>query len=185
MKKSEMGGVAACLMAMASAGWLGCGGDGESNARTAEHADAAGADATAVNIDLHDVPWAVPLAVNLEDMERQRSGLYIQVLAEGQGPAAAEGDSMRVHYTLWLPDGKKIDSSYDHDPPEPLAMKLGTTPLIPGWVEGVWGMRPGEKRRLVLPYNLAYGPAGNPGGIPPYSPLLFEVEVTAVQPAGR
>jgi len=185
MMNFEIRRMAVCLVA--GAVWLGCSGEDGSDARTTKTPQSAAAAPAASpgQIDLHDVPWAVPLEVNLDDMRRQPSGLYIQVLREGRGPRAAKGDSMRVHYTVWLPDGKKIDSSYDHNPPDPLAMELGTTPLIPGWVEGVWGMRRGERRRLVLPYNLAYGPAGHPAGIPPYSPLLYEVELTALAPAGK
>lgn len=135
-------------------------------------------------IDLHDVPWAVNLGVDLDAMIRRPSGLYVQVLAEGRGPPATPGDGMRVHYRVWLPSGVQIDASYDHDPPEPLDMVLGETPLIDGWVEGVTGMRVGERRRLVIPYQLAYGPEGHPAGIPPYSPLVYEVELVALTPGG-
>lgn len=135
-------------------------------------------------IDLHDVPWAVNLGVDLDAMIRRPSGLYVQVLAEGRGPQAVRGDSMWVHYRVWLPSGRQIDASYDHDPPEPLDMVLGETPLIDGWVEGVTGMRVGERRRLVIPQQLAYGPQGHPAGIPPYSPLLYEVELVDLRQGG-
>jgi len=135
-------------------------------------------------IDLRDVPWAVNLGVDLDAMIRRPSGLYVQVLAEGRGPQAAPGDSMRVHYRVWLPSGRQIDASYDHDPPAPLDMVLGETPLIDGWVEGVTGMRVGERRRLVIPYRLAYGPQGHPAGIPPYSPLVYEVELVGLTQGG-
>ena len=98
--------------------------------------------------DPRDIAWASSLQIDLDAMERQESGLYIQVLQEGEGPAAAPGDNMEVHYTVWLPDGRKLDSSYDHTPPAPLPMVLNETMLIAGWTEGVTGMRTGEKRRL-------------------------------------
>lgn len=135
--------------------------------------------------DVGEVSWAPALEVNLDAMERRPSGLYVQVLAEGSGPPAAEGDSMWVHYTVWLPDGSTLDASRAHDPPEPLPMVLGQTPLIDGWVEGVTGMRQGERRRLVLPYDLAYGARGRPPAVPPYTPLLFEVELAEHRPGTR
>jgi len=133
--------------------------------------------------DLRDVVFAPALQVNLDAMEKQESGLYIQVLQEGEGPAAAPGDKMGVDYTVWFPDGTKLDSSHDHAPPEPLPMVLGETRLIDGWVEGVTGMRVGEKRRLVLPYDLAYGAAGR-SGVPPYTPLVFELELAQLASGG-
>ncbi len=90
---------------------------------------------------------------------------------------------MGVHYTVWLVDGRKLDSSFDHAPPEPLSMILNETPLIDGWTEGVAGMRLGEKRRLVVPYDLAYGAAGRPG-VPPYATLVFELELARLTPGG-
>lgn len=187
MMRFEIRSLAACLVA--GAVWLGCGGDGGGNAETPEPAAspsgaAPAAGPTGVSIDLHDVPWAVALEVNLDDMDLQPSGLYVQVLAEGQGPRAVPGDSLGIHYTVWLPNGDKLDSSYDHNPPDALPMVLGVTSLIDGWTEGVTGMRRGERRRLVLPHDLAYGPAGR-RGVPPYSPLLFEVELAEHEPGGR
>ena len=125
------------------------------------------------------VTYAPELNVVIADMERSESGLYQQVLEEGTGEPSAVGDSMGVSYTLWLPDGRKMDASADHNPPGPLKMKLGETQLIQGWVEAVTGMRLGEKKRVVLPYTLAYGSngAGGAGGIPPYATLVFEMEI--------
>ena len=89
-----------------------------------------------------------------------------------------------IAYTVWLPDGSKLDSSFDHTPPEPLPMILNETSLIAGWTEGVTGMRLGEKRRLVVPFDLAYGVAGRPPRVPPYTALLFEVELAQHAPSG-
>lgn len=133
--------------------------------------------------DVREVSWAPALDVDLDRMDRRPSGLYVQVLAEGSGPPATEGDSMDVHYTVWLPAGDTLDASRAHDPPEPLPMVLGQTRLIDGWVEGVTGMRLGERRRLVVPYELAYGASGRPG-VPPYTPLVFEVELAGHRPVG-
>lgn len=134
--------------------------------------------------DVREVPWSADLGVDLDAMELRPSGLYVQVLAEGSGPPATEGDSMAIHYTVWLPDGSTLDASRAHDPSAPLPMALGETPLIDGWVEGVTGMRVGERRRLVVPYDLAYGARGRPG-VPPYTPLLFEVELAEHRPRDR
>lgn len=127
-----------------------------------------------------EVTYAPELGVVISDMERSESGLYEQVLTEGTGEPAVVGDSLGVSYTLWLPDGRKMDASADHTPPGPLKMKLGETQLIQGWVEAVMGMRLGEKKRVVLPYTLAYGSngAGGAGGIPPYATLVFEMEIS-------
>jgi peptidylprolyl isomerase len=135
-------------------------------------------------LDPRDVEFAPELGVNLDAMTVSESGLYVQVLREGDGPAAAAGDTMGVEYALWLPDGTKVDASADHEPPAPLPMVLGRTALIAGWTEGVTGMRLGERRRLVLPYELAYGAAGRPPRIPEYSTLVFEVELAQHAPIG-
>ncbi len=164
--------------------WGGCGGDGagESDEASAS-APSSGAGSSGVVTDVRQISFADELEVDLEAMERRESGLYVQVLREGRGRPAARGDAMGVHYTVWLPNGSKLDSSHDHSPPEPLPMVLGETALIAGWVEGVTGMRLGERRKLVLPYDLAYGEAGRPG-VPPYSPLVFVVELASHTPAG-
>ncbi|WP_419857866.1 FKBP-type peptidyl-prolyl cis-trans isomerase [Candidatus Palauibacter irciniicola] len=180
--------VAALLLAplaIACAGDAGeeaeSGGEGEHEAPAA--AEAAGTPEGVIT-DLREMTFADELAVDLDAMEETESGLFIQVLQEGSGPPAGYGDEMGVHYTVWLPNGSKVDSSHDHDPPEPLDMILGSTALIDGWVEGVTGMRMGERRKLVLPYHLAYGTEGRPP-IPAYSPLVFEVELAEHIPTGE
>lgn len=129
-----------------------------------------------------DVTFAPELGVDLDAMSLRESGLYVQVLREGEGPQAVAGDQMGIHYTVWLTDGSKLDSSYDHQPPGPYPTVLGVTPLIDGWNEGVTGMRQGEKRRLVVPYQLGYGQNGRPG-VPGYATLVFDVELTEHTPA--
>ena len=107
------------------------------------------------------------------------SGLIIETLATGSGPAAKSGDKVSVHYTGWLTNGTKFDSSRDRN--EPFKFHLGAGQVIPGWDEGVAGMQSGGKRRLTVPAHLAYGPRGAGGVIPPNAVLIFEVELLAIQ----
>ncbi len=166
---------------------VGCTGNGDPAPQDGEAADAVSipdvVDTRLRGGDLTEVEFASTLGVNLESMSLQESGLYIQVLREGEGPRAVPGDRMGVHYTVWISDGSKLDSSFDHQPPEPYPTVLGQTPLIDGWTEGVTGMRLGEKRRLVVPHQLGYGERGRPG-VPGYSTLVFEVELATHTPAG-
>lgn len=135
--------------------------------------------------DPRELSFAPELEVELDRMERRESGLYVEVLEEGEGPRAEPGDSMGVHYTVWFADGRKLDSSHDHQPPRPLGMVLEETALIDGWTEGVTGMREGERRRLVIPYHLAYGAEGRPPQVPPFATLVFEVELARHVPGGE
>lgn len=137
-----------------------------------------------VPTDPRELTFAPELGVDLDQMEFQESGLYISVLKEGRGPETASGDRMWINYTVWFPDGTKLDSSFDHQPPSPYEMVLGRTRLIAGWNEGVTGMRRGETRLLVVPYDLAYGERGRPPRVPPYTTLVFEVELAEHVPAG-
>ncbi len=102
-------------------------------------------------------------------------GLQIDELAAGAGPAAARGQKVSVHYTGWLTDGKKFDSS--HDRGQPFRFTLGAGEVILGWDDGVLGMQVGGKRRLTVPPDLGYGRRGTRGVIPPNATLVFEVEL--------
>ncbi len=107
------------------------------------------------------------------------SGLVIDELSPGEGEEAKTGDTVRVHYTGWLTDGGKFDSSVDRD--EPFDFPLGRGYVIRGWDEGVAGMRVGGRRKLTIPPDLGYGARGAGGVIPPNATLVFEVELLAVR----
>ena len=93
------------------------------------------------------------------------SGLQYEILKEGAGAAAKAGDQVEVHYTGTLKsNGKKFDSSVDRN--KPFSFKLGAGMVIKGWDEGVAGMKLGEKRKLIIPFALAYGEDGRPPVIP-------------------
>jgi FKBP-type peptidyl-prolyl cis-trans isomerase FkpA len=108
-----------------------------------------------------------------------KSGLKYEDLKEGQGPEAKKGDSVTVHYTGWLKNGKKFDSSLDRN--QPFSFKLGAGRVIKGWDEGVAGMKAGGKRKLIIPPNLGYGDRGAGNVIPPNAELTFEVELLKIQ----
>ena len=105
------------------------------------------------------------------------SGLKYIDLKTGTGAVAQKGHRVRVHYTGWLKDGKKFDSSVDRH--EPFDFNLGAGQVIRGWEEGVVGMKVGGKRRLIIPSSLGYGTRGAGGVIPPNAELIFEVELLA------
>jgi peptidylprolyl isomerase len=107
------------------------------------------------------------------------SGLKYVDLEVGEGPAPEEGQTVSVHYTGWLEDGTKFDSSLDRG--QPFSFVLGEGRVIRGWDEGVATMQVGGKRQLVIPPDLAYGEAGAGEVIPPNATLIFEVELLDVQ----
>jgi FKBP-type peptidyl-prolyl cis-trans isomerase len=103
--------------------------------------------------------------------------LKSEVVTEGDGTAIESGQKGDFHYTGWLDkfeSDKKFDSSLDRD--QPIPVTLGAGQVIKGWDEGLLGMKPGEVRRLTIPFNLAYGPNGRPPTIPPFATLYFEVK---------
>jgi FKBP-type peptidyl-prolyl cis-trans isomerase FkpA len=106
------------------------------------------------------------------------SGLVIEELAIGSGDTAIAGKKVSVHYTGWLTDGTKFDSSKDRG--NPFIFPLGKGHVIKGWDEGVAGMKVGGKRKLIVPSALGYGSRGAGGVIPPNATLVFEVELLAV-----
>jgi FKBP-type peptidyl-prolyl cis-trans isomerase len=106
------------------------------------------------------------------------SGLQYEDTRAGAGPAARAGDQVTVHYTGWLTDGRKFDSSRDRG--QPFAFGLGKGQVIAGWDEGVAGMQVGGVRKLTIPSRLGYGEFGAGGVIPPNATLVFEVELLGV-----
>ncbi len=106
------------------------------------------------------------------------SGLQYEDITLGSGATAAAGDNVTVHYTGWLTDGKKFDSSKDRN--EPFEFHLGGGQVIRGWDEGVQGMQIGGVRKLTIPASLGYGARGAGGVIPANATLVFEVELLGV-----
>jgi len=107
------------------------------------------------------------------------SGLQIIDINVGTGAEAQKGQTVSVHYTGWLADGTKFDSSLDRG--QPLTFVLGGGQLIPGFDEGVVGMKIGGERRLVIPPDLAYGAQGRPPLIPANATLTFDVQLVSAQ----
>ncbi|MEW6133436.1 MAG: FKBP-type peptidyl-prolyl cis-trans isomerase [Pseudomonadota bacterium] len=107
------------------------------------------------------------------------SELIIEDLNLGSGDEAVAGRTVIVHYTGWLADGSRFDSSKDRN--DPFDFRLGAGQVIPGWDQGVAGMKVGGKRKLTIPPEMGYGSRGAGGVIPPNATLVFEVELLAVR----
>ncbi len=105
-------------------------------------------------------------------------GMNVEKITAGNGAVPKQGDTVTVHYTGWLTDVTKFDSSLDRD--EPFSFVLGTGQVIQGWDLGVGGMRVGDHARLTIPPELAYGEQGYPGTIPPKATLIFEIELLSI-----
>ena len=105
--------------------------------------------------------------------------LKIQTLATGDGQTPKNGQTVTVHYTGWLTDGSKFDSSVDRG--EPFSFVLGQGQVIAGWDQGVATMKVGDKVKLTIPPALGYGARGYPGVIPPNATLVFDVELLGVR----
>lgn len=106
-------------------------------------------------------------------------GLKIEEMKVGEGAAAVAGKSVTVHYTGWLTNGTKFDSSLDRG--DPFRFNLGAGQVIKGWDQGVEGMKIGGKRKLTIPSDLGYGEQGAGAVIPPGATLVFEVELLGVE----
>ena len=158
---------ARCALVVATALLLACGGG----------VGGAGAGLPPGAGDPEGLFFAPELAVNLADMERTRSGLYIQDLEEGRGPVAMRESLVSLRYVGWLPDGTVVDASVGGDPYQ---VRLGGNEVIRGWNEGIRGMRLGGTRRLVIRPSLGYGGRGSTR-VPPNSTLVFLVELVDVR----
>ena len=131
------------------------------------------------NDDSGSPGFSAALGVDTTALTRTPSGLRYQDVVEGQGAEATADRTVSVHYTGWLPNGEKFDSSRDRD--EPFSFSLGAGQVIAGWDEGVAGMKVGGRRKLVIPADLGYGTAGAPPAIPPGATLVFDVELLDVR----
>jgi FKBP-type peptidyl-prolyl cis-trans isomerase FkpA len=130
-----------------------------------------------------DDRWAVPeeiefaasLGIDLDAMNRTESGLFWEDLVTGSevDPAVVLEDEVRLHYTIWLPDGAEVETTYGGPP-----LQRDVLLLLPGVAEGITGMRPGGERRLVIPPALAW-PNGY-GDIPPISTIVFAIELIGI-----
>jgi peptidylprolyl isomerase len=103
------------------------------------------------------------------------SGVKYFDIKEGEGEAIQTGQNALVHYSGWLLDGSKFDSSRDRG--QPFQFRIGANQVIKGWDQGVVGMKKGGIRQLIIPFELAYGETGRPPRIPPKSTLVFEIEL--------
>jgi FKBP-type peptidyl-prolyl cis-trans isomerase FkpA len=115
----------------------------------------------------------------MADQVTTPSGLKYEDLDAGTGATAQSGQKAKVHYTGWLTNGQKFDSSKDRN--DPFEFTLGAGQVIKGWDEGVVGMKVGGKRKLTIPAALGYGARGAGGVIPPNAELIFEVELLGVK----
>lgn len=158
----------AALAALAVA----CGGDEEEATPTAT----ARTEATTVSSSEGNAP-GVPVLTG--QVQKTASGLGYIDEKVGDGAAPQKGQQVQVHYTGWLTNGKKFDSSRDRG--QPFVFPLGAGRVIAGWDEGVATMKVGGKRRLIIPANLGYGARGAGATIPPNSVLIFDVELLGVQ----
>lgn len=112
------------------------------------------------------------------DSQEEEGELEIVDLTVGEGALVAEGQCLNVHYTGWLEDGRKFDSSVDRG--KPFQFRLGVSNVIEGWHQGVDGMRIGGKRKLTIPPHLGYGNQGWRVGLPNNATLIFEVELLSI-----
>ena len=122
-------------------------------------------------------PAAGPTKVEGEGTKTP-DGLQYWDIKVGAGRTADRGMTVKVHYTGWLTNGKKFDSSVGSSP---FQFRIGAHQVIKGWEEGVAGMKVGGKRQLKIPPDLAYGKEGYPGAIPPNATLIFDIQLLSVE----
>jgi FKBP-type peptidyl-prolyl cis-trans isomerase len=150
------------------------------------YADVPNNDTSPVSTTVKTAPSAAPGADDFNEGSGKTpvkfpDGLQYIDLQVGSGTAARTNDQVSMQYTGWLIDGKKFDSSRDRG--QAFDFTLGKGEVIKGWDEGVPGMKPGGRRKLTIPYPLAYLEQGKPPTIPPKATLVFIVELVSVTPA--
>ena len=167
-------GIAAVLVVCAALGFAACGDDddddgaGSSTTETQQSAQAPDADVDTTKKPKVEVPEGAPPA-----------GLQIEDIKEGDGDTAATGDNVTVQYVgVNYSNGKQFDASWDRG--EPFTFALGAGQVIPGWDQGVAGMKVGGRRQLIIPPELAYGEQGRPPVIAPNETLIFVVDLRDV-----
>jgi FKBP-type peptidyl-prolyl cis-trans isomerase len=111
--------------------------------------------------------------LDAKEWKKLDNGMKIWDVKEGKGAEVKKGATVTIHYTGWLTNGTKFDSSHDREGPATFPLER----LIKGWQEGVPGMKVGGVRRMVIPYELAYGEKGRPPVIPEKATLVFAIEV--------
>ncbi len=132
----------------------------------------------AATATIESATFAAPLGVDLATSTKAPSGLYYRNLVAGTGAVVANGQTLSMRYTGWLPDGTRFDGNEPDGAPLPFV--LGTTGIIEGWNLGILGMRVGGRRQLIIPSALGYGPNGN-GPVPPNTIMVFNVEVLSAK----
>ena len=121
---------------------------------------------------IEEVEFAGSLSINLAAMTRTSSGLYYEDIEEGAGEPAAAGQDVEVAYTGWLRNGSEFDSGQ-------FSFRLGSGQVVPGFDEGVQGMRAGGVRRIIIPPALGYGSRGS-GAVPPDAIMIFQIELLSI-----
>ena len=126
-------------------------------------------------IQQHTGSWFIRQAIGVRNMAE----LQVDDIVVGTGASPTQGQTVVVHYTGWLTDGTKFDSSVDRG--EPFEYQIGVGMVIAGWDQGVLTMKIGGKRKLTIPPELGYGERGAGGVIPPNATLIFEVELLGLK----
>ena len=172
-------GIVAAIGAVLGIAWIGGAFDGDGDE-----------DVTPVTVpellptdpDTAEPATPAPEKPSVEIPEAEPTELSVTTLTAGDGPEAAEGDTVDVYYVgVVSEDGTEFDSNYETG--TPLAVTIGDTPVIEGWTQGLIGARPGERRQLDIPGDLAYGPEGRGELIGPDTALTFVVDVMTVSSA--
>jgi peptidylprolyl isomerase len=172
------------LVAATALGFAGCGGDGNDSTSTAASTPAATTTEAAAPADTATTETTQDPSLAQKPDVKVPTGpapklLQIDDLVEGTGAAAKAGDTLTVDYVgVLYKNGKQFDASWDRG--QPFQFQLGQGSVIQGWDQGLIGMKVGGRRELIIPANLGYGPEGSPPAIPPNAPLVFVVDLKAI-----